>query len=107
MHQRIKLYGNNTTNTKADACVSFVYAHGKLESILGHDVLVAEHRIQYNEGIFPVTVVDNDGNDRQCVAYVWEKFPGTNIKGGLVVLETDLEATRYAAKQFVEQAVLI
>jgi len=83
----VRLYGNNTENRHAKFCVSFVYAHGELEGILGHDILVATSNLKLPNGI---TAVEVEGNDRKvyhCVAFVWDRH---GYEKGLVVLSTDV-----------------
>lgn len=83
----IRLYGNHTENRHAQHCVSFIYADGELEGILGHDILVATSNIKLPDG---VTAVEVEGNDRKvyhCVAFVWKHH---GYEKGLVVLSTDV-----------------
>lgn len=94
------LFGNNTINEKCRFNVDFVYAHGKLEEHLHHDLLCAEQDTRFEPGVWPAQVTDNEGKVLQCVVFAW----GTNIRRhGLCVFCDDREALVYAAQCFVEE----
>lgn len=109
---KCKLFGEPNTVCKADTVLSFVYAHGKLQDKLGHDILAYNSKEQmlpmsadYPEGVWPVTVVSNDNKtEYQCVCFIWRKFAG--VSTGLVILCDDVENLRYAAEKFATKAIM-
>lgn len=93
------IFGNNCTNPAAIHTVSWVYAHGQLEEMLGHDILVSDDPVVFTPGVWPTQVTDPDGRIHQCVAFVFDYTCG--IKG-LVVLPTDLQGCQDAAREFLK-----
>lgn len=100
----IKLYGNNTPNSRATHTVSFHYAHFGLADLLGHDLLCSERPINFPDGVHPVVVVDDSGKEHQCVMFAWGHGW---MRKGLCVLATDVEGARDAAIKFAESAVMV
>lgn len=96
----ITIYGDETQTPLKDAfvTVNYVYAHGKLEEMLGTDLLCAPNVVAFANGVWPVQVVDNDGKLWQAVVFFW------NL-GGLCVLSSDHEALKHAASKFAADTV--
>jgi hypothetical protein len=80
--------------------VSWVYAHGQLESWFGHDVITSPAMPTLTAGIHPM-IAEHRGEQRSVIAFVWERAGGLPISG-LVVQKDDIEALQQAAKQFAE-----
>jgi hypothetical protein len=85
--------------------VSWVYAHGQLESWFGHDVITSPAMPPLTAGIHPM-IAEHNGEQRSVIAFVWnDKNHGRNGLpiSGLVVQKDDLQALQHAAKKFAAQ----
>lgn len=90
------IYGKDYLNAVL-VPVSCVYARGKLQKMLGTDLLASTDVVLFTvDGVWPVRVVDNDGKTHEAVVFFCRKL------GGLCVLSSDCEGLKYAASRFIE-----
>ena len=81
-----------------------LYAHGKLEHLLFNDLLGQTNWASMLPGVWKVTVEDEQGIVRRCLAFVWHCGHTTK---GLVVLPDDQDAVRQGIAYFTEKPTLI
>lgn len=120
--QRDKLFEEYKIEKDKEIYCSFIFLHGKLERIVGHDQIDILNPDDFNvkedikrtscgssvtlrwldeTGIFDCKVI---GVDELCVAYVWttESY-NIDYCRGFICLKSDKDAIQYAEKKYNEK----
>ena len=90
----MKVYPYNFNSSFLDTLNNgcFIYLHGKIEEIVGYDIINHIDPIPTEDGIYSAEVVFNN-TEYECTMYVWNLK--THVRG-LVVLNNDEESKKYA-----------
>ncbi len=83
-------FNSSALDTLNNGC--FIYLDGKIEKIVGYDIIDRIDPIPTEDGIYSVEVVFNN-TEYECIMYVWNLK--THVRG-LVVLNDDEESKKYA-----------
>lgn len=98
---------SNSTETNEDCIACGLYAHGELETMLGHDVVCPRYdpisenlRDIWEDGIYDVVI--QHGDERiPAKLYYWRTG---DWHRGLAVLATDLESVKFAEDNYNERS---
>lgn len=90
----MKVYPHNFNDSSLDTLNNgcYIYLHGKIEEIVGYDIIDRIDPIPREDGIYLVEVVFNN-TAYECTMYIWNLK--TRVRG-LVVLNDDEESKKYA-----------
>jgi hypothetical protein len=80
--------------------ISYVYFHGKLESVLGTDLALLNGKLM--NGIHSCYTI-HDGEAVECTMFIWDGMSCITGQMGLVVYAHDLEAVSHAAHKYCER----
>ena len=84
---------------------SFVYLHGQIEQLAGHDIVDVNQPLEnLEDGIYDCTYTHNDGSVHKCNLYMWlvDRF-----QKGLIVHVDDSEMNDDALKKYNKRAVSV
>jgi hypothetical protein len=100
----LRVFGNNNERKDVQHCLHSIYAHGKAQDMLNHDILGVVQPTSLTEGVHPVILVDDDQNEHMAVIFRWKGKGRLGLEKGLLCLTGDMEALTHAATKFSEQA---
>ena len=83
-----------------------VYAHGRLETLLGYDVLLSQ--TPFVEGINTIVVNTMvDGHNVEHIATLFSWVDVYNLKHGIACFDYDLTAVKYAVNHYYKKSLII
>jgi len=100
-----KAYNFNTASENADTYLHGCYFHGKIQELLGYDLICVPSSFIPISGIYPFEVIDRKLNKQICTGriYMWNSSNGYMVNRGLAVMNDDAEGHDYALKCFMEK----
>ena len=119
--QRDKLFEEYKIDKDKEIYCPFIFLHGKLERIVGHDQIDILNPDDFNvkedikrtfygssvtlcwfdeTGIFNCKVI---GVDEPCVAYIWSTGHYIDYCRGFICLKSDKDAIQYVEKKYNEK----
>lgn len=78
--------------------LSWIYAHGKAEEFMQHDVLLTNSKVVPEAGIHSVTLHNAHGETKPAIMFVWNYHEGSTR--GLVVFGDDIESVNHCCSIF-------
>ena len=85
---------------------SFVYIHGSLQDENGFDLIGCNER-PTKDGIYDVTVVLSNGNERKSKLYFWKDKEWNRDRGLIVANDDTQEMHKYALQKYKKKTDIL